>query len=163
MVPVDCRNPSGRRLNGWPLAAFLRRCSPHPHRLLCTELQPIPRTLPALHQAPQQPGGAYLRACLRSDQGRYFPPTTVQASVHRTHHTKKSDTPAIDVTSHSWTAQDSDGIKETAIPKRQNSIENTAADRSSGGMASKNTSTRVVVHPYAATLLGDSNQDLIAG
>jgi hypothetical protein len=134
LILIDCcvQNHVSRRII---------RTAPPP----VSNLQPIPRTLPALHQAPQQPGGAYLRACLRSDQGRYFPPTTVQASVHRKHHTKKSDTPAIDVTSHSWTAQDSDGIKETAIPKRQNSIVNTAADRSSGGMASKNTSSRTVV------------------
>ena len=111
-------------------------------------LLPIPRTSPAFDQAPQQPGGASLRTCLRSDQGRYFLPRTVPANVSTPrpiHHLKNGDTPAINVTSHTSAPQDSDGTKETIIAKRQSSIVNTAAERSSGGMASRNTSTGTVV------------------
>ena len=114
-------------------------------------LLPIPRTSPAFDQAPQQPGGASLRTCLRSDQGRYFLPRTVPANVSTPrpiHHLKNGDTPAINATSRTRTTQASDDTKERTTRsrgKRPSSVAYTAAAISCGPIASGYTSNRTAV------------------
>ena len=140
LVPIDCfvRSHVSRRII---------RTAPPP----VSNLQPIPRTLPALHQAPQQPGGASLRTCLRSDQGRYFLPRTVPANVSTPrpiHHLKNGDTPAINATSRTRTTQASDDTKERTTRsrgKRPSSVAYTAAAISCGPIASGYTSNRTAV------------------